>query len=169
MTSGWSFFGFLASSATRQDSICSEEDVFSNGMICSGSVKSGFSQEVSSSRGSYTGSRSWYAPTTGFGDVVMMVKVWSSVLVLGSVHGLYRPAKAMMDSFSLRKQYHGCGGFGKCFLSGSKKWVAGTMHRWPGNAPLYTLLSSSRSSRALKVENFKRFSLAHDGINDQYI
>src|SRR5918992_5887167 len=99
----------------------------------------------------------------------MMVKVKSSVLVWGSVHGLKSPASPIMGSSVLRKQYQGCGGLGKCFLSGSKKWVAGIIHRWPGKAPLYTLLSKSRSSRALKVENFNRFSLAHDGINDQYI
>src|SRR5919106_6694754 len=91
------------------------------------------------------------------------------MLVAGSFHGLYNPAKVMMGSFFRRKQYQGCGGLGKFFLSGSKKWVAGIMHRWPGSAPLYTLLSRRRSSRALKVENFSRFSRAQEGINDQYI
>src|SRR5688572_18169805 len=103
---------------------------------------SGFNQELSRSRVSCTGSRSWYVPTTRFGIVVIIVKVKNSVLVLGSVQGLKSPASAMMFSFFLRKQYQGCGGLGKCFLSGSKKWVAGIIHRWPGSAFLYTLLSS---------------------------
>src|SRR6266699_3178194 len=43
------------------------------------------------------------------------------------------------------------------------------MHRWWGTAGLYTLLSSKRSSRALKVLNGNRFSCAQLGRNDQYI
>ena len=41
------------------------------------------------------------------------------------------------------------------------------MQRLWGTALLYTLLSSKRSSRALKVLNFKRFSFAQVGRNDQ--
>ncbi|HYT45479.1 MAG TPA: hypothetical protein VEP90_24350, partial [Methylomirabilota bacterium] len=41
--------------------------------------------------------------------------------VFGSVQMLYSPARPKIFWSVNRKQYHGCGGFGKCFLSGSKK------------------------------------------------
>src|SRR5262245_14175681 len=73
MTSGSSFFGFLASSPTRHSSMCSDGYGLSICEICLTSTRSGSSHASSTSFSKMTGILSWYCPTISFGTVVRMV------------------------------------------------------------------------------------------------